>query len=471
MPPADQSHPFATFPVAGKGLRPYFTPGLTSDNYTTFSGGQMATPVPYYANEHDDLIDSRAAARELVNYTVLKFITTAMSCPFDVSKTLLQVQYMPHEDAEVVASKSSSSSDEHDQHKEYNEAEFSEEEDDENDDFYGTGDTTMNTAASFNHDDPEFKQHMDVDASGYVIRKSVYDDATRPSYQLKSLDAGVWQGIGRLMKQPHEGWRALFKGQYTNWLFEIAHLFFQPTLEGVLNDVFDLYDDTIPLVHLDRVGPNLATLVGSNLIVGFLLSPLELIRTRLVVQSSSPLYRKYRGPLHALKTILAEEGGLRGLYLSSHHLIPTILYHTITPLLQNTTPLIIDRLFKISANDSPFLYSLAELGLNTLEVVITLPLDTIRKRMQCQIRSRVPGKKRFAPVVALRPVPYTGVMDACYRIVKEEGGRRKKGKKRGLLTGMGLRGLYQGFGMQCSSNVILFVLHAINGVEDDYEDF
>lgn len=168
--------------------------------------------------------------------------------------------------------------------------------------------------------------------------------------------------------------------------------------------------------------------------------------------------------MDALRTILAEEGGLRGLYLS-HNLIPTVLFHTVVPLLQNTTPLIIDRVFHISANDSPFLYSLAELGLNTLEILITLPLDTIRKRMQCQIRTRTPGKKRFSPVVALRPVPYTGVADAFYRIVKEEGGRRKRKHKRTMFTGWGLRGLYQGFSMQFSSNVMLFVMHAINGVD------
>ncbi|KAI9314026.1 mitochondrial carrier domain-containing protein [Dichotomocladium elegans] len=392
--PADQSHPFATFPAApGKGvngLRPYYTPGLFNDNYTpvitndtsTVTGNAGGPVVPYYANEHYDLIDSRAAARELVNFTVLKFITTAISCPFEVSKTLLQVQYMPHEDMEVVA-----------------------------------GDSETRKQSS--HDeDPYHEQH---------------------------------------------------EGQGTNWFYEIMHLFLQPTLEGTLNDVFDLYDDTIPLVHLDRVGPNLATLVGSNLIVGFLLSPLELIRTRLIVQSRSPLHRKYKGPLDALRTILAEEGGLRGLYFN-HNALPTVLYHTIVPLLQNITPLIIDRVFHISANDSPFLYSLAELGLNTLEILITLPLDTIRKRMQCQIRTRTPGRKRFSPVVALRPVPYRGVIDACYRIVKEEGGRRKKKQQqsRHMFTGWGLRGLYQGFGMQFTSNVVLFVMHAINGVDGKF---
>jgi fusion and transport protein UGO1 len=191
------------------------------------------------------------------------------------------------------------------------------------------------------------------------------------------------------------------------------------------------------------------------------------------VQSASPLHRKYKGPVHALRTILEEEGGLKGLYLN-HNLWPTVLYHTLTPLLQNTTPLIIDRVLRISANDSPFLYGLAELGLNTLELLIMLPLETIRKRLQCQIRTRTP-KKRFETVVALRPVPYTGVIDAAYHIIKEEGGRRRRGtgklsksQPRSILTGWGWRGLYQGFSMQCTSNVILFVLHAVNGIEGMY---
>ncbi|CAO3627590.1 unnamed protein product [Cunninghamella echinulata] len=89
-------------------------------------------------------------------------------------------------------------------------------------------------------------------------------------------------------------------------------------------------------------------------------------------------------------------------------------------------------------------------------------------------------KKPFESVVALRPVPYTGITNAAYHIIKEEGGRRPKinGKKQlkkpsssPSFNTWGLRGLYQGFSMQCTSNIILFVLHAVNGIEDDYEEF
>lgn len=54
----------------------------------------------------------------------------------------------------------------------------------------------------------------------------------------------------------------------------------QPTLEGFLNDAFHLPDDSIPLVHLDQVGPNFATLMASHVVTGVCLSPIELIRTR-----------------------------------------------------------------------------------------------------------------------------------------------------------------------------------------------
>ncbi|KAI8977472.1 hypothetical protein BDF20DRAFT_906483 [Mycotypha africana] len=282
--------PFTT--VAGNGLRPYYTPGLnTNNNYTTVPDAQSVA-MPYASNNYDDLIDSKAAARELINFIVLKYMTSAVSSPFEVSRTLLQVQYMPRGNKELSSFSQTNNSDKG--YSDNEEEQFSsdsgeEEEEDIEEEFFENAryrrrkhhsdDDNLNSS-TLNVDDPVFKQKMDVDASGYVVQTSVYDESTRPPHQMKPIEGGVWSGIKKLMKQPHEGWRSLFKGQYTNWLYDISHLFLQPTLEGSLNDLFGLYDDTIPLVHLDNVGPNLATLVASNLLVGVFLSPLELIRTR-----------------------------------------------------------------------------------------------------------------------------------------------------------------------------------------------
>ncbi|CEG84287.1 hypothetical protein RMATCC62417_18110 [Rhizopus microsporus] len=285
---SNQNQPFTPFSPLGKnGVRPYYAPGLGAGNYTNIAADQPG--VPYYTVDYpDDLIDSRAAARELINFTVLKFLTTAVNSPFEVSKTLLQVQYMPREDLPVAKKTTTvqeGESDIEDEAGPYSEEDEDEDEDEEEEHsgrrrHPSATDDPLTTGGSLDIDDPIFKKKVPLNADGYIVRTSVYDDSTRPPHQIKPIDGGVWQGIGRLLHHPHEGVRSLFKGQFTNWLYEISHLFLQPTLEGTLNDMFDLYDDTVPLVHLDSVGPNLATLVASNLIVGILLSPLELIKTR-----------------------------------------------------------------------------------------------------------------------------------------------------------------------------------------------
>lgn len=169
--------------------------------------------------------------------------------------------------------------------------------------------------------------------------------------------------------------------------------------------------------------------------------------------------------------MLQNEGGLRGVYLS-HNLIPTILYHLITPLVSSTAPLIIDRLFHVTASDAPIVYGLAELALSTLEVLITLPIETIRKRIQCQVRFK--DGRPFNTCVATRPVHYTGFLDAMYKVMKEEGGSasaRKKAAKQGdeestkKAAGWGLQGLYKGFSIQCASNILSSLGHTLNGIE------
>lgn len=282
-------------------------------------------------------------------------------------------------------------------------------------------------------------------------------------------------------------------GQRVTWVYEMLRTTLRPALENALNDMFGLYDDTIPLLHLDNVTPNISTIVVSHLVIGLLLSPLEIIRTRLIVQSASPLASKYKGPIHALRTLFYEEGGLSGVYLYSKNLLPTLFYHTITPLLQCSTPLIIARLFHISAADNPILYGAAELALSTLGLLMMLPVETIRKRLHCQVNTGEP----FKSTVALRPAPYRGFFDAMYKIMKEEGTRNKrtitldkKNKNSGSssssgsdsdedlfppphkrknnnsnASAWGIRGLYRGFTMQFMANMMMFVFHTMNGLE------
>jgi fusion and transport protein UGO1 len=274
------------------GIRPYYAPGLSQTNYTSLAAPSFPTfPNSYHTDDLDelDLIDSRAAARELINFVALKFITTAVNSPFEVANTLLQVQYLPNDQEDRLNSDQINSGGDQDDAAQSDYSE-DEDEDDDEDDMYGThSDRHSRRRHSsdapyqqpiLDPNDPMFQRNVPVDESGYIVRPSVYDEGTRPQHQLPPIDGGVWKTIKMIVNKPGEGVRSLFKGQYTNWLYEISHLFLQPTLEGTLNEAFGLYDDTIPLIHLDHAGPNVATIVVSHLIIGVILSPLELVRTR-----------------------------------------------------------------------------------------------------------------------------------------------------------------------------------------------
>ncbi|KAJ1969627.1 hypothetical protein H4R35_006088 [Dimargaris xerosporica] len=462
-------------------------------------------PYAGYLDYNDPRLQTReAAVQNLVKFAGLRYLTLALSNPFEVAQTLLQVQYTPSQPELLLGDGVSSVNG-------YDSPGAGGSGSDMGSDM-GGHDANRGGERVPGPEDPGYYEYLRshppsgtatsvptyshgrrhptlrADHTGYFVPSANYldDDGTRPAHQLPLLDAGTWGALKQLYNHPGEGVLSIFKGQFSGWLWEMAQLLVQPTLEGLLNDAFNLYDDTIPLVHLDHYLPNLSTLVTSHLITGVLLSPLELIRTRLMVQTSLPSRRKYQGVFSGLATICREEGGLRALYLSSVHLIPTMVFHTLRPLFENCSALFLNRVLGLSAIDAPVTHMLAELGFRTLELAVMLPIDTIRKRLQAQPRytreflvqasavstsdsaqppsapsglsrsassseqhlrrtaasSRTTsgGFRPFYTLVPLSPVPYTGMLNCAYRIITEEGlspkaVRRDQSMRRGSSSG------------------------------------
>ena len=154
-----------------------------------------------------------------------------------------------------------------------------------------------------------------------------------------------------------------------------------------------------------------------------------------------------------LRQMIADEGGLPGLYLNSNLMIPAILEHTLRPLFTLSVPLILERQFGISPDLSPITYSLCDLTLGVASLVILLPIETVRRRIQVQARG---NGKRVKSIVKLRDADYVGVVEAMWRIMTEETGVRRKRvmteKDEGGLFA-GVRQLYRGV-----SNAIVLVL-------------
>ncbi|PLW06197.1 hypothetical protein PCASD_25930 [Puccinia coronata f. sp. avenae] len=201
-----------------------------------------------------------------------------------------------------------------------------------------------------------------------------------------------------------------------------------------------------PLEHQSYPGLPLALAVGSSLATGLLLAPLDLVRTRLIVQSSQLRHRTYTGPVDALRTIIRTEGGLRNLFLHPALLAPALLENLLRPLLHLATPLAIDRLLGLDRAQEPVRYGLAELGFSCAALLLILPLETVRKRLQLQSRAPPSPTSRRAAVV-IQTTPSLSNLDALYRIVTEEKA--------------GVWGLFRGFNVGITANFVVFVLSVL----------
>lgn len=230
--------------------------------------------------------------------------------------------------------------------------------------------------------------------------------------------------------------------------------------------------------------------VASHVFTAFVLSPLDLIRTRLIVQSSLPQHRTYSGPLDALSQILRHEGGWNGIYMHPHLLIPTLIDNTLRSLISLALPSILTGYLgaaHISEDSHPVLWGFTEFIASCGGLLLTLPFETIRRRLQVQVRG---SAKPLKTCVATRPAPYNGIVDTFWHVLTEERSdlplhakkrthRRRpslKGKERafelardddeswGKQSGLGQ--LYRGFGMRLGASAIVFLLGALTGPED-----
>ncbi|POW11079.1 hypothetical protein PSTT_05532, partial [Puccinia striiformis] len=77
----------------------------------------------------------------------------------------------------------------------------------------------------------------------------------------------------------------------------------------------------------------------------------------------------------------------------------------------------------------------------------TLPLETVRKRLQLQSRHSTSDHQQLKYCVRLRPVPYNGIVEGFYRITTEE--------KHGFW------GLVRGLNVGITANFVVFILSLI----------
>ncbi|KAL9715824.1 hypothetical protein Ac2012v2_000266 [Leucoagaricus gongylophorus] len=406
--------------------------------------------------------------RSVAASAVMQYTTSALVNPWEVGKLLLQVQWVPRDAGDPLTEQ------------EYVEDEVEETlSDSDNDESYFAD--PYNVAAPRRYPVPR-----PTDAQGYVIRRSVLEEGTRPEHIIPvgTVD-GAWNMIKRVGRFRSEGWLALWKGLATSTLTEMLSTLMQPHINQFL---LSLFFPSMPPFHQ----PPFYLPIASHVLTGFLLSPLDLIRTRLVVQSYNRRYRTYTGPLDALHKILRDEGGLKAIYFHPNLLIPTFLDSALRSIISFALPGLIASYFgasHITEETHPIAWGCVELTASCIGLLVMLPIETIRRRLQVQVRGTAEPIKGC---VELRPAPYNGVVDALWHILTEERSdlpishhprcrrnsrstnNKDEEKEEGtvddeyesLWKNTGLGQLYRGLGTRLSASVIYFVLNLFFNPEE-----
>ncbi|KAJ3298604.1 hypothetical protein HDU79_009369 [Rhizoclosmatium sp. JEL0117] len=233
--------------------------------------------------------------------------------------------------------------------------------------------------------------------------------------KLPLLQADVWANVRSVAAFKGLGTLGLVKGHFTTFLHSALFQATTPVLEEALNDAFDVFDDTHP-----------ATALAANVVVAAILSPLELIRTRLIVQAANN--KRYFGPFHAGAAIHSTESGPNGfspLYYSST-IYPTILCKALSSILSSLSKSIITHDLGLHPEYNPILYTSAVLVFMAAEVFVVTPFELARKRLQLQslrpVGSRKAGEATvpFPTLVQVSVKRYDGVFDVIRRVITEE---------------------------------------------------
>lgn len=239
---------------------------------------------------------------------------------------------------------------------------------------------------------------------------------------------GVWGMMKRVGGWRTEGWPSLWKGLLTSVTLSLAMSTIQPSVSSFLRPFFSAN------------APPLLVPLASHILTGIIVSPLDTLRTVQIIHprpSPSPFTHFSLVSAHTSSNSIGET--IRLLYTHPTLLYPAILDNTIRPLITLFMPRVIEHFTGVRVGVNIWMYPLLEFVGGVLSLGITLPIETIRRRLQAQVvlhglpdptspqeedRSspRSPKTKdgRIPSCVHLSPRPYKGILDCFWRILTEE---------------------------------------------------
>ncbi|KAG5921004.1 hypothetical protein E4U61_007235 [Claviceps capensis] len=451
---------------------------------TADAGGHYASKarhalsdIDYRGYLHDSSPSVMQNVKELVDELMWKYTSVLMAQPFEVAKTILQARDQDEDAALRVAEPeaarkktSSRTGSAYDYHDSDSEEEVS----------YFTSHVPGTPTSSYSRGLNKSR------AQSPPPPASIPTKAAPPEHYIHvRRPDSVLDVIGQLWQK--DGAWGVWKGSNATFLYNVLQSLLENWGRSFLSAVFNVpdlgvKDDFDRLIDIASPYPwaSLFVAAGAAVVTGVLLSPLDLVRTRLIMTPISKGQRRTMAALRALPSYLCP----------SAIALPTILNSLVHPFLTLSTPLVLRTRFMIDRKVSPMTFSVAKFFASSAAVLMKLPIETVLRRGQMAVLSsqeyvRALGgpDKKFDTVVPLGH--YNGVVGTMYHIATEEGARlnptaantsgikQGKSKTKMLQTtrikGQGMEGLYRGWKVSWWGLVGLWAASmASNGGEGEF---
>ncbi|WYZ38215.1 hypothetical protein EsH8_III_000129 [Colletotrichum jinshuiense] len=456
-------------------LRPYYRPptiGEPPDPTSASSGpnpfarhGGNATSERYASKARDifsdidykDYISEPSPSvvqtvKDLVDELLWKYTSVLMAQPFEVAKTVLQVR--SHDDVTLEAATPLATPVSERRRSSYGNPVYDEHESDSDLDepAYFTSNVPATPTPSFP------REHRNRQPSSPPQTPAAKQPVPPHQLTIRRPDS-LMEVIGQLWQK--EGAWGVWKGSNATFLYSVLSSLLENWSRSALSALFNVPDlgvkeDIDRLIDIASPYPwaSLCVAAAAAVATGLILAPLDLVRTRLLVTSTSKQPRRTLSTLRALPSYVCP----------SPLVLPTIFHSLIHPILTLSTPLVLRTRFLIDSRVSPTTFSIAKFCASSVALFVKLPLETVLRRGQVAVLStplhvRALSSKDQKLETIVPPGRYNGVMGTMLYIMNEEGTRAiptppapvKKGRGKTKVAetvyrkGQGMDGLWRGW--------------------------
>ncbi|KAG9229230.1 mitochondrial fusion protein-like protein [Amylocarpus encephaloides] len=448
-------------------LRPYYRPpsiniprdipGTTSAG-THGLGPKNGSAAAYASSAARDMLEygdyltdsspsSVEAVRKTLDDWMYKYFGLLLSQPFEVAKTILQVRSQGDSDGGTSFQAGKDMPSNPSRHRGSGYSGYPSDDSDPDEPAYFTSSAPSAATSS-----PSRQRRRRASSGG---ESPVSRIPSCPSHQLSLKKA---DSLLEVISQEWatEGAWGVWKASNATFLYSILLQTLEQWSRGLLSGIFNV-PDTVPGLSIsanlaDSPYPwaSLAVSIGAAVGAGLILAPLDLVRTKLILTSTSTPKRSL---VHNVRH-------LPSYFCPANLTIPTILHSFVTPTINHSTPLLLRSHLGIDPILTPTTYSMATFMLRTAELFIKLPLETVLRRGQIAVLTnpmRSMGSDMALKTV-VEPGPYKGVLGTMWSIVYEEGtpssleplvkGTTIQSARRGnktLKKGQGIEGLWRGW--------------------------